>query len=220
MCSARDLFPCLTIRKEHRSVTPTHPTMGIPTLRKVTIRHQLVIPSSSSDDDLSLVKHDAWVDLNPGGARIRYTQQLALMSDSPLLSPPPYILSGQQVGVGCGKVLIPNLEYKGKGCTESASLNPTPRVQRRHLPPKISGPPETMELSDDNMGEEKEEISIELMASLKQKIPALEEKVAKLHLAVYGQPDDFGVLRKATMSKLKCLAKALGDPSLYNTPSP
>jgi hypothetical protein len=191
--------------------------MGIPTLRKVTIQHQLVIPSSSSDDDLSLVKHDAWVDLNPGGARIRCTQQLALMSDSPLLSPPPYILSGQQVGVGCGKVLIPNLEYKGKGRTESASLNPTPRVQRRRLPPKISGPPEMMELSNDNMGEE---ISIELMASLKQKIPALEEKVAKLHLAVYGQPDDFVVLRKATTSKLKRLAKALGDPSLYNTPSP
>jgi hypothetical protein len=28
------------------------------------------------------------------------------------------------------------------------------------------------------------------------------------------------MLRKATMSKLKRFAKALGDPSLYNAPSP
>jgi hypothetical protein len=30
---------------------------------------------------------------------------------------------------------------------------------------------------------------------------------------VYDQQDDFGVLRKATTSKLKHFAKALGDPS-------
>jgi hypothetical protein len=41
-----------------------------------------------------------------------------------------------------------------------------------------------------------------------------------LHLAVYDQQDDFGVLRKATTSKLKHFANALGDPSLYNAPSP
>jgi hypothetical protein len=103
--------------------------MGILTLRKVTIRRQLVVPSNSNDDDLSLVKHDAQVDLNPGGARIHYTQEPAFMSDLPLLSLPPYIVSGQQVGVGHGKVLIPNPKSKGKGCTESTSLNPTPRVQ-------------------------------------------------------------------------------------------
>jgi hypothetical protein len=67
------------IGMEHRSVTPTSPTMGILTLRKVTARHQLVVPSSSSNNDLSLVKHDAWVDLNPGGTRIRYTQEPALV---------------------------------------------------------------------------------------------------------------------------------------------
>jgi hypothetical protein len=39
-------------------------------------------------------------------------------------------------------------------------------------------------------------------------------------LLVYDQKDDFGVLRKATMSKLKRFAKALGDPSLYNAPFP
>jgi hypothetical protein len=88
-----------------------------------------VVPSSSSDDDLSLVKHDAKVDLNPGDARICYSQEPAFMSDSPPPSLPPYIVSGQRVGVGCGKVLIPNPEYKGKGCTELASSNPTPRVQ-------------------------------------------------------------------------------------------
>jgi hypothetical protein len=47
--------------------------MGILTPRKVTIQRQLVVPSSSSDDDLPLVKHDAQVDLNPSGVRIRYT---------------------------------------------------------------------------------------------------------------------------------------------------
>jgi hypothetical protein len=41
-----------------------------------------------------------------------------------------------------------------------------------------------------------------------------------LHLAVYDQQDDFGVLHKDNMGKLKLFAKALGDPSLYNAPSP
>jgi hypothetical protein len=83
---------------------------------------------------------------------------------------------GQRVGVGCGKVLIPNPEYKGKGCTKSASSNPTLRVQRRHTPPKICGPPEKMDFTDDDM-EEKEELSSKLMVSLKHKIMALEEQV-------------------------------------------
>jgi hypothetical protein len=77
-----------------------------------------------------------------------------------------------------------------------------------------------MEFTDDDMEEEKEELSNELVASLKQKITALEEQVAELNLAVYDQHDDFGVLREATMSKLKHFAKALGDLSLYNAPSP
>jgi predicted trehalose synthase len=75
-----------------------------------------------------------------------------------------------------------------------------------------------MEFSDDDM--EEEELSNELVASLKQKTTALEVQVAKLHLAVCDQQDDFSVLRKATASKLKSFAKALGDLSLYNAPSP
>jgi hypothetical protein len=63
------------------------------------------------------------------------------MSNSPPPSLLPYIASVQWVGVGCGKVLIANPEYKGKGHTESASSNLTPRVQGRRLPPEISGPP-------------------------------------------------------------------------------
>jgi hypothetical protein len=77
-----------------------------------------------------------------------------------------------------------------------------------------------MEFTDDDMEEEKEELSDELMASLKQKITPLEEQVTELHLVVYDQQDDFSVLRKATMSKLKRFTKALGNPSLYNAPSP
>jgi hypothetical protein len=61
------------IRKVHRSVTPTRPTTGILTQRKVTAQRQLMVPLSSSDDDLSLVKRDARVDLNPGDAWIYYT---------------------------------------------------------------------------------------------------------------------------------------------------
>jgi hypothetical protein len=102
--------------------------MGILILRKVTAWCQLMVPSSSSDNDLSLVKHDARVDLNPGGMRICYTQEPALMSDSPPPSPPFNIVSGQWLGAGYDKVLIPNSDYKGKGRTESASSNPTPRV--------------------------------------------------------------------------------------------
>jgi hypothetical protein len=112
-------------------------------------------------------------------------------------------------------VLIPNPDYKGKGHTESASLNPTPRVQRRPPPPKIHGPPGMMEFTNNDM-EEKDELSNELVVSLKQKITTLEEQVTELHLAVYDQHDDFGVLHKATTSKLKRFAKASGDPSLYN----
>jgi hypothetical protein len=81
------------------------------------------------------------------------------MSDSPPSSLSPYIVLGQQVGVGHGKVLIPNPEYKGKGHTESASSNPTPRVQRCLPPPKIRGLPGMMEFTDDDIEEEKEELS-------------------------------------------------------------
>jgi hypothetical protein len=77
-----------------------------------------------------------------------------------------------------------------------------------------------MEFSDDDLDEEKEELSNELVAALKQKITTLEEQVAELHLAVYDQKDDFGVLRKATIGKLKLFTKVLGDPLLYNAPSP
>jgi hypothetical protein len=37
---------------------------------------------------------------------------------------------------------------------------------------------------------------------------------------VYDQKDDFGVLHKATTGKLKRFTKVLGDPSLYDAPSP
>jgi hypothetical protein len=126
-----------------------------------------VVPLSSNDDDLPLVKHDVQVDLNPDGMRIRYTQEPALMLDSPPSSLPPYMVSGQKFGVGYGKVLIPNPEYKGKGRTELVSSNPTPMVQRRHPPPMICNPPRMMEFTDDDIEEEKEELPDELMASLK-----------------------------------------------------
>jgi hypothetical protein len=95
----------------------------------VTIWRQLVVPLSSNDDDLPVVKHDARADLHPEGVRIRYTQEPTLVFDSPPSSLPPYIVTGQWVGAGYGKVLIPNPDYKEKGRTKSVSSNPTPRVQ-------------------------------------------------------------------------------------------
>jgi hypothetical protein len=89
--------------------------------------------------------------------------------------------------VGHDKVLIPNPEFKRKGRTESASSIPTPWVQQHRPPPKICGLPGTMEFTDDNMEEKKEELSDEFMVSLKQKITALEEQGTELHLAVYDQ---------------------------------
>jgi hypothetical protein len=56
------------------------------------------------------------------------------------------------------------------------------------------------------------------VATLKQIFFAFEEQVAELHLAVYDQKDDFGMLNKDTTRKLKCFAKALDDPLLYNSP--
>jgi hypothetical protein len=44
-----------------------------------------------------------------------------------------------------------------------------------------------MEFTDDNMEEEEEELSNELVAPLKQKITALEEQIVELHLVVYDQ---------------------------------
>jgi hypothetical protein len=166
------------------------------------------------------VKHDARVDLNPNGARIRYTQEPALMLYSPPPSLPPYIVLEKQIGVGYGKVLILNPTYKGKGHAKSASSNPTPRVQWCCPPPKIYALPGMMEFFNDDVEEEKEELSNELVAALKQKITALDEQVAEWHLVVYDRKDDFGVLHKATTGKLKRFAKVLGDPSLYDAPSP
>jgi hypothetical protein len=87
------------------------------------------------------------------------------MSDSPPLSQPHYIVSGQRVGVGYGKVLIPNPNYKGKGCTELASSNLTQRCSDVVLLQRFRGLPETMEFTNDDMELEKEELSNELVAS-------------------------------------------------------
>jgi hypothetical protein len=91
----RALSPHLMIGKEHRSVMPTHPFTGVLTPKKITIRCHMVVRSSSSDDDLPLVKHDARADLNPSGARIRYTQEPALVLDSPPSSLTPYMSWGR-----------------------------------------------------------------------------------------------------------------------------
>jgi hypothetical protein len=76
----------------------------------------------------------------------------------------------------------------------------------------IHGLPGAMEFTDDDMEEEKEELSNELVVPLKYKITTLEDEVAELHLVVYDQQDDIGMLRKATTSKLKRFTKALVNP--------
>jgi lipid II:glycine glycyltransferase (peptidoglycan interpeptide bridge formation enzyme) len=64
-----------------------------------------------------------------------------------------------------------------------------------------------MEFSDGDVEEKKEELSNDLVVGLKQKITTSEEKVVELHLLVYDQKDDFSMLHKATIGKLKCFAK-------------
>jgi ABC-type uncharacterized transport system substrate-binding protein len=51
-----------------------------------------------------------------------------------------------------------------------------------------------MEFSDNDVEEEKEELSDELVVALKQKITTSKKQVAELHLAVYDQKYYFGVL--------------------------
>jgi hypothetical protein len=75
-----------------------------------------------------------------------------------------------------------------------------------------------MQFFDDDVEEEKGELSNELVVALKQKITALEEQVTELHLAVYDQKNNFGVLCKATTGKLKRFAKVLGNSLLYDAP--
>jgi hypothetical protein len=77
------LSPHPTIKKQHRLVTNLHPTTGTLTLTKVVDRHNFLVNSSSRDDDLPLVGSDARVDLNPGGVRICYIQQSALLAELP-----------------------------------------------------------------------------------------------------------------------------------------
>jgi hypothetical protein len=139
---------------------------GVLTPRKVTIRRSVVVSPSNSYDDLPLMKHDARVDLNHSGVRVHYTEEPTLLAESPPHSPPPYIMSGCQIGSRYGKVLIPTPNHKGKGHTESASSNSAPRVGQRCPPPKIHGPPGMMEFSDENTKEEKEEPSDELVVTL------------------------------------------------------
>jgi hypothetical protein len=103
----------------------SRPIHALSTRSTIGKENRLVMPTRSSTS-VPLVKHDTQVDLNLGSVRIRYTQESPLVLDSP---PSCYIASGQRVGAGYGKVLIPNLDYKGKGRTELASSNPTPRVQ-------------------------------------------------------------------------------------------
>jgi hypothetical protein len=69
--------------------------------------------------------------------------------------------------VGYGKVSIRNHAYKEKGHAESTSPNLTPRVQRHHPPPKICSLPKMMEFSDDDVEEEKQELSNKLVMALK-----------------------------------------------------
>ena len=77
-----------------------------------------------------------------------------------------------------------------------------------------------MEFSDMDSEDEKKEASAELVVVLRQKITALDEQVAGLHMTVYDQCDNFNMLRRAITSKLKHFAKTLGDPKLYDVPSP
>jgi hypothetical protein len=90
----RVLSPRPKIGKEQCSVMPMHPSMGVLTPKKITIRRQLVVPSSSSGDDLPLARYDTQIHLNSSGVRICYTLEPTLVLDSPPPNPLSYIVSG------------------------------------------------------------------------------------------------------------------------------
>jgi hypothetical protein len=124
--------------------------MGVLTPRKVTVCCNVEIDNGSNNDDLPLVRHNARVDLNPGGARICYTQDR--MVDRTVYD----------------NVLVLNHNYKGKECAELTSSNPAPKVQRRCPPAKIRAPPGIMEFNNNNdTEEEKDKTPGELVATLK-----------------------------------------------------
>jgi hypothetical protein len=49
------------------------PSMGVLAPKKIAIWSQLVVPSSSGDDDLPVVRLDTQVDLKSSGVSIHYT---------------------------------------------------------------------------------------------------------------------------------------------------
>ena len=90
-------------------------------------------------------------------------------------------------------------------------------------PPPIRGPPEIHAYTDsDEEEEEKDDIAAlrEQLAALKLRLNNMDERVAESEIERMDLDDKIDTLRKVICSKIKHLAKAIGNEELYRAPDP
>jgi uncharacterized coiled-coil DUF342 family protein len=93
-------------------------------------------------------------------------------------------------------------------------------VRRTRSPPPIRGPSEIWAYTDSDEEEEEEENADikelrEQLAMLKLNLNNMDERVEESKIKRMDLDDNVDTLRKAVCSKIKCLAKAIGNEDLY-----
>ena len=118
-----------------------------------------------------------------------------------------------------GKELTPPLDCTGTDLP--------PASVRFHIwPPPIRGPPEVHAYTDydddDDNEEEPNDIASlhEQLAALRLCLNNMDERVAETEIDRMELGDRVDTLRKAVCSKIKRLAKAIGNEDLYRSPDP
>ena len=96
---------------------------------------------------------------------------------------------------------------------------------RRHIrPPSICGPIEVHAYTDSNDDEEEEPNDVtslrEQLAALRLCLNNMDERVAEMEIDRMELGDRVDTLHKAVCSKIKRLAKAIGNEDLYRSPDP
>jgi hypothetical protein len=104
---------------------------------------------------------------------------------------------------------------------ESTDSNPG-SVRRFRSPPPIRGPPEVHAYMNSDEEEEKDDITAlhEQLAALKLRLNNMDERVAESEIDRMDLDDKVDTLRKTICSKIKRLAKAIGNEELYRAPDP
>jgi len=120
---------------------------------------------------------------------------------------------------GYAKLFVPRVAIPDSSIDESIDSTPPHRtVNRVAVPPPIRGPPGKFE---DSSGDEDMVASLrEENIALRAKLQNLEERCAEGELWQMEINDKIDVLRKGLTVKVRCLAKAMGHPELYDAPQP